>query len=435
MNLISRDKAHVWHPYSSMNNSLELYGVEKAEGVRLHLSNKKILIDGMSSWWCAVHGYNHPKLNKAVEKQLGKMAHVMFGGLTHEPGVRLAEKLVELSPDKLQSVFFADSGSVSIEAAMKMSIQYWISKGQPKKKRFLSFYSGYHGDTFHAMSVCDPSNGMHKSFFKSLPKQFFVAAPNVQFGKKCIPSDFSEIENALKKYSSEIAGIIIEPIVQGAGGMNFYSIDYLKTLRHLCNQYDVNFITDEIATGFGRTGKFFACEHAEVCPDIMTVGKALTGGYMTLAAVLTTNDISEVIANGDPGIFMHGPTFMANPLACSVASASIDLLFETNWYANVSRIENGLKKGLLQADAYPWVRNTRVLGAIGVIELSNPINLAEVQPMFVERGVWVRPFGRLIYLMPPFVINDVDLAFLCSSTIDVVANLKLSGNQIIPNKI
>ncbi len=433
MSLISRDKAHVWHPYSSMTNPSELYGVEKAEGVRLYLTNKKILIDGMSSWWCAVHGYNHPRLNEAIKRQMTKMAHVMFGGLTHEPAVELAEKLIKLSPSDLQSVFFADSGSVSIEAAMKMAMQYWKSKGVLNKSKFLSFYTGYHGDTFHAMSICDPLNGMHKFFSDSLPKQYFVSTPDKNFGEKCNSSDFEEIKKVLSKHSSEIAALIIEPVVQGAGGMNFYSEDYLKSIRELCDRYEVLFIADEIATGFGRTGRFFACEYADVCPDIMAIGKAMTGGYMTLAAVLTTTEISHSIANSKPGIFMHGPTYMANPLACSVASESIDLLLDTDWHMNVKRIENGLRKGLSAAMMYPYVSDVRILGAIGVVELVKPVDMVKVQPMFVKRGVWVRPFGKLVYLMPPFVTNDDDLAYLCSSIVDVIANLKEDGNQMIPN--
>ena len=345
---------------------------------------------------------------------------MMFGGLTHEPAVRLAEKLVELSPRTLKTVFFADSGSVSVEAAMKMALEYWIAVGQPSKRRFLSLRNGYHGDTLHAMSVCDPVTGMHGLFAEVLPQQFFVEAPQPDFGEPCEAAHLVDMETKLKTHADEIAAVILEPIVQGAGGMRFYSADYLRRVRELCDRYRVLLITDEIATGFGRTGQMFACDHAGVSPDIMTVGKALTGGYMTLAAVLTTEQVSTGISEGEPGLFMHGPTFMANPLACAVALASIDLLMESDWAQNVSRLENGLKKGLQPAAELSNVSDVRVLGAIGVIELHEPVDMPQVQPLFVERGVWVRPFGRLVYLMPPFVMCDEDLRALCEATVSVV---------------
>jgi len=426
MDLIQRDQACVWHPYSSMPHPLAPFAIVSANGVRLRMSDGRELIDGMSSWWCAVHGYNHPVLNAAIESQLKDMAHVMFGGLTHEPAVQLAEKLVELSPSSLKTVFFADSGSVSVEAAMKMAIQYWIAIGQPSKRRFLSPRNGYHGDTLHAMSVCDPVTGMHGLFAEVLPQQFFVEAPQPGFGEPCEASHLVEMETMLQAHANEIAGFILEPIVQGAGGMRFYSADYLRRVRELCDRYKVLLIADEIATGFGRTGKLFACDHAGVSPDIMTVGKALTGGYMTLAAVLTTEQVSTTISEGEPGLFMHGPTFMANPLACAVALASINLLLESDWSQNVSRLENGLQKGLEPAADLGNVSDVRVLGAIGVIELHEPVEMPQIQPMFVERGVWVRPFGRLVYLMPPFVMCDEDLQALCAATVSVVRDIGTS---------
>jgi len=434
MDLQQQDQACVWHPYSAMPGALAPFPVESASGVRLTLQDGRELIDGMSSWWCAVHGYNHPVLNAAIQQQLQSMAHVMFGGLTHAPAVRLAQRLVELTPDPLQTVFFADSGSVSIEAAMKMAIQYWIAQGRPDKRRFISLRQGYHGDTLHAMSVCDPVTGMHGLFADVLPPQVFVEAPQAAFGAPCEARHLAGMEAALREHAGEVAAVILEPIVQGAGGMRFYSADYLRQVRGLCDAHQVLLLADEIATGFGRTGRLFACEHAGISPDIMAIGKALTGGYMTLAALLTTRQVSRTISEGDPGVFMHGPTFMANPLACAVALASIELLLESDWHGNVSRIAKGLQAGLGAAASLPHVSDVRVLGAIGVIELSEPVDMPQVQPMFVERGVWVRPFGRLVYLMPPFVMDEEDLAALCAATVDVVANLMVEQGKAVPKQ-
>ena len=417
------DRQHIWHPYSALGTKTPVYPVVSAQGVRLRLRDGRELIDGMASWWSAIHGYNHPVLNAALQRQTAAMAHVMFGGLTHEPAARLAALLVEITPAPLQSVFFTDSGSVSVEAAMKMAIQYWQAKGQPKKQRFLALRQGYHGDTLHAMSVCDPVTGMHQLFAGVLPQQVFVEAPEPVFGEPCTAQHLVAIEQALQAEASNLAAVILEPIVQGAGGMRFYSADYLAAVRTLCDQHDVLLIADEIATGFGRTGRLFACEHADIAPDLLCLGKSLTGGYMTLAAVMTTEMVSQTIAAGDPGIFMHGPTFTANPLACAVALASVELLLASEWQQAVARLAAGLRQGLAPCVGLSQVADVRVLGAIGVVELVEPVDLLEVQPQFVEQGVWVRPFGRLVYLMPPFVMTDEDLAVLCAAVVAVVRGL------------
>ena len=426
--LLDIDKAHVWHPYSAMGSDSPVYPVASADGVRLKLTDGRELIDGMSSWWCAIHGYNHPEMNRALEAQLQKMSHVMFGGLTHQPAVELAAQLVALTPDALQSVFFSDSGSVSVEVAMKMAIQYWNAKGQSNRKLFLTIRNGYHGDTFGAMSVCDPVTGMHSLFQESLTQQYFVDAPGCQFGQVCTDDDIAEFEQTLRSEKEYIAAVIMEPIVQGAGGMRFYSAEYLKRVRELCDHYHVLLILDEIATGFGRTGKLFACEYADIAPDIMCVGKALTGGYISLAATITTKDVSETISNGEsgvsePGVLMHGPTFMANPLACTAALASLKILLDSPWQSEILRIEKQLAAGLEPCQALDATRDVRVLGAIGVVQLTNPVDMAIVQPQFVEAGVWVRPFGKLVYLMPPFIIQNEDLKKLTTAVVDVVSKL------------
>ncbi len=418
--LLERDRAHIWHPYSAMNSDQPLYPVVSAKGVRLKLEDGRELVDGMSSWWCAIHGYNHPAINQALGLQLADMAHVMFGGLTHPPAVALAEKLVALTPGPLQTVFFSDSGSVAVEVAMKMAIQYWHASGQPGKQHFLTIRGGYHGDTFGAMSVCDPVTGMHSLFSEVLTQQFFVDTPACRFGHPCAETDIEPLLQQLEKQGDRIAAIILEPIVQGAGGMRFYSADYLRKVRVLCDRFNVLLIHDEIATGFGRTGKLFACEHADVTPDIMCVGKALTGGYLSLAATLTTTDVSDTISNGDPGLFMHGPTFMANPLACAAALASIDLLTNSPWQRRIADIEQALVTGLEPCSDFSWVSDVRVLGAIGVVELAKPVDMRVVQPQFVEAGVWVRPFGKLVYLMPPYITGASDLQQLTAAVVEVV---------------
>lgn len=418
------DHAHVWHPYSSIGADHPVYPVVSAEGVRLKLADGRELIDGMSSWWCAIHGYNHPEMNLALQSQIGKMSHIMFGGLTHRPAVELAEFLVKLTPEPLQTVFFSDSGSVSVEVAMKMAIQYWHARKQPSKQHFLTIRNGYHGDTFGAMSVCDPVNGMHTLFSEVLPKQLFVDAPRCGFGEACTENDIAPLENKLARNQQKIAAIIIEPVVQGAGGMRFYSAEYLRQVKTLCDHYGVLLILDEIATGFGRTGRLFACEHADISPDIMCVGKALTGGYLTLAATLTTGKVSETISRGEPGLFMHGPTFMANPMACAAGLASLEILTKSPWQQRISQIEQGLLKGLEPCREYSWVSDVRVLGGIGVVELVNPVDMKTFQPLFVDAGVWVRPFGRLVYLMPPYIISKEDLDTLTGAITRIVGNLE-----------
>ncbi|MGD8999941.1 MAG: adenosylmethionine--8-amino-7-oxononanoate transaminase [Granulosicoccaceae bacterium] len=422
MNSNEIDQQHIWHPYSPMHSDAPVYPVASASGVRLTLADGRELIDGMASWWCVIHGYNHPQMNEALEAQLHKMSHVMFGGLTHEPAIELTRQLLDITPASLDSIFFSDSGSVSVEVAMKMAIQYWSARGVPERHRFISLRAGYHGDTFGAMSVCDPVTGMHSLFKDILPQQIFVEQPRCRFGEPCTDEDIAPLEQALREHAERTAALILEPVVQGAGGMWFYSAEYLAKARELCSKYAVLLIVDEIATGFGRTGKLFACEHAGIEPDIMCIGKALTGGYLTLAATLTNDAVTATIDAGKPGVFMHGPTFMANPLACSAALASIRLLLESDWQANIRRIEAGLERGLAPCRAFEHVKEVRVLGAIGVVEMQQPVDMKRITAAFVDAGVWVRPFGKLIYLMPPFVINDDDLARLTDAVVSVVQN-------------
>lgn len=420
--LLASDRRHVWHPYSALGAELPVFPVESAHGVRLTLADGRELIDGMSSWWSAIHGYNHPQINAAIRAQLDDMAHVMFGGLTHRPAVELAERLIAITPAPLQTVFFADSGSVAVEVALKMAIQYWHARGEAGRQHFLTIRGGYHGDTFGAMSVCDPVTGMHAMFSQTLTRQIFVEGPRCRFGEPCNDEDIQPLHDALVNQRDRIAAVILEPIVQGAGGMWFYSADYLRRVRALCDDFDVLLIADEIATGFGRTGRLFACEHADVAPDILCLGKALTGGYITLAATLTTQEVAETIGNGNPGVFMHGPTFMANPLACSAALASLQLLQDSPWQQRIAGIEQGLRTGLAGCGKLGAVAEVRVLGAIGVVEMKRPVDMHRLPHAFVEAGVWVRPFGRLVYLMPPFVIEPDDLDRLTGAVVQVLAN-------------
>ncbi len=417
------DKQHIWHPYSSATQPSPVFGVESAKGVHLTLDSGQQLIDGMSSWWCMLHGYNHPVLNQAIVDQTQKVAHVMFGGLTHKPAIDLTEKLITLTPAPLQHVFYADSGSVSVEVALKMSIQYWQAKGLAKKRHILSHARGYHGDTFGAMSVCDPVTGMHHLFSDLLMPQHFADAPQCGFDEAWDDTYCDNIRRHLSEHHDTLAAIIIEPIVQAAGGMRFYSPHYLKALRQLCDEFDVLLIIDEIATNFGRTGKLFGSNHADISPDIMCLGKALTGGYMTLAATLCTTDVAQNICAGEAKALMHGPTFMANPLACAVANASINLLLASPWQQWVSAIETQLKEELAECALWEHVEDVRVLGAIGVVELKKPVELDNIQPKFVEQGVWIRPFGKLVYIMPPFIISPDELSQLTHGMKQVLKEL------------
>ncbi|MCY4281911.1 MAG: adenosylmethionine--8-amino-7-oxononanoate transaminase [Gammaproteobacteria bacterium] len=421
--LLDTDRALLWHPYTSMVEPLPVFPVVSAYGVRLRLADGRELIDGMASWWCAIHGYNHPALNAAVSAQLCDMAHVMFGGLTHEPAVRLAQKLVDITPSALQTVFFADSGSVAVEVAIKMALQYWAAAGRPGKQKLLTVRGGYHGDTCGAMAVCDPVTGMHSLFRNVLPAHYFADKPGIRFGAPWQEKDIAALATLAENHHEDIAAVIIEPVVQGAGGMWFYSPEYLNRLREICDRYDLLLIFDEIATGFGRSGKLFACEHSRVAPDILCLGKALTGGYMTLAATLTSIQVAETISAGGQGVFMHGPTFMANPLACAVALASIKLLEQTDWQQRVKNIQNQLQTELARCRDLDNVTDVRVLGAIGVVEVAQPVDMHTVPHWFVEQGVWIRPFGSLIYVMPPYIINAEDLTRLTSAIYHVVGKL------------
>jgi adenosylmethionine---8-amino-7-oxononanoate aminotransferase len=419
--LLIADRVHVWHPYASIVDPLPVQLVERARGVRLVLADGRELIDGMSSWWAAIHGYAHPVLDRVLQEQLASMAHVMLGGLTHEPVVRLAQLLVDITPEPLTKVFFCDSGSVTVEVALKMAVQHERARGFPHRTRFLTLRSGYHGDTAGAMAICDPVTGMHHLFSSMLPQQLFVPAPPAGYDAPVTDAWIEQFERLLTHHRDEIAAVVLEPVVQGAGGMRFFAPGYLTRLRELCDTHDVLLILDEIATGFGRTGELFGSHHANVVPDIMCLGKAMTGGYVSMAATLCTTAVAEVICRGEGGAFMHGPTFMGNPLAAAVSRASIELLLSSPWQSTVRTLSGWLRDGLTPAADLPGVADVRVLGAIGVVETRQPVDMRVIQPLLVDLGVWVRPFGRLVYLMPPYIMTEADTKTLTSAVVDAVA--------------
>ncbi|HGS5849333.1 TPA: adenosylmethionine--8-amino-7-oxononanoate transaminase [Vibrio parahaemolyticus] len=408
------DRHHIWHPYTSTLTPLTCYPVASANGVHIKLEDGTELVDGMSSWWSTIHGYNHPHLNQAAHQQIDQVSHVMFGGITHQPAISLCKKLLSLAPNNLEHVFLADSGSVAVEVSLKMALQYWHAKGE-RRPKFLTLRHGYHGDTFAAMSVTDPDNSMHSLYKGFLPEHIFAQSPTCGYWDEWKPEDLADFEDKIDSHHQELAAVILEPIVQGAGGMRIYHPEFLKGVRRLCDKYDLLLIADEIATGFGRTGKLFACEHADVQPDILCVGKALTGGYMTLSATLASKHVADTVCGGDAGCFMHGPTFMGNPLACAVATASLELIEQGDWQQQTQQIEMLFSELLPKLEEYDLVKNTRWLGAIGVVETHRPVNLETIQALFVEHGVWIRPFGKLIYMMPPFISKPEDIEKLINA--------------------
>ncbi|EGR1577078.1 adenosylmethionine--8-amino-7-oxononanoate transaminase [Vibrio parahaemolyticus] len=416
------DRHHIWHPYTSTLTPLTCYPVTSANGVHIKLEDGAELVDGMSSWWSTIHGYNHPHLNQAAHQQIDQVSHVMFGGITHQPAISLCKKLLSLAPNNLEHVFLADSGSVAVEVSLKMALQYWHAKGE-RRPKFLTLRHGYHGDTFAAMSVTDPDNSMHSLYKGFLPEHIFAESPTCGYWDEWKPEDLADFEHKIDSHHQELAAVILEPIVQGAGGMRIYHPEFLKGVRRLCDKYDLLLIADEIATGFGRTGKLFACEHADIQPDILCVGKALTGGYMTLSATLASKHVADTVCGGDAGCFMHGPTFMGNPLACAVATASLELIEQGDWQQQTQQIEMLFSELLPKLEEYDLVKNTRWLGAIGVVETHRPVNMETIQALFVEHGVWIRPFGKLIYMMPPFISKPEDIEKLINA-IDVALQRK-----------
>ncbi|AAO11275.2 adenosylmethionine-8-amino-7-oxononanoate transaminase [Vibrio vulnificus CMCP6] len=408
------DRQHIWHPYTSTLTPLTCYPVNSASGVYIKLEDGTTLIDGMSSWWSTIHGYNHPHLNRAAHHQIDQVSHVMFGGITHQPAINLCKKLLSLAPNNLEHVFLADSGSVAVEVSLKMALQYWHARGE-RRPKFLTLQHGYHGDTFAAMSVTDPDNSMHSLYKGFLPEHIFAKSPTGGFWDEWKPEDLTDFAQKIEQHHQELAAVILEPIVQGAGGMRIYHPEFLKGVRALCDKYGLLLIADEIATGFGRTGKLFACEHADIQPDILCVGKALTGGYMTLSATLTSKHVADTVCGGEAGCFMHGPTFMGNPLACAVATASLELIEQGQWQQQTKQIESLFSELLPKLEEYDLVKNTRWLGAIGVVETHRPVNMETVQALFVEQGVWIRPFGKLIYMMPPFISEPAHIEQLVNA--------------------